>query len=789
MRGFWTLYLVIGFLGLLPSQLGATSTGGAVVRSVNATDGVVVAGSAAGINGSGWETDEALEGGGNIDWYITWDDAYLYLGRVGGDNAAGSVIYLQAAYAGASFANRGFNYSQLEPELSAMGGVNFAAHFSTTVAEYTTYGGSWSGPQAAPTPQFSSQGNGDHFEVAIPWSAVTAGNGRPSSLRLVLYQVATGVVGCAQEFISAESPWGTGNTGDGPNLAVNDGAPLSLRQPSGCDVGDSAATRWWGCYPAIGGVGPNDWGPLMPDAGPDDSICQSAAAYFLAGNAPSGQSTGTWLVAAQPPGSPAVIFANPNAPNTLIQNLLGIGTYAFVWQFDYGGCPAQPDTVLLTRIVTAPTATTMADTVLACSGDSAFLRGNGPGNGSGTWTLLSGAGTIATPSDSTTAVTGLAPGDNLFQYTITNGICPATSATVNVYVPIAIYADAGVDQAYCATTFVVMAGNEPDSIQSSAQGLWTMLSGPSTAFFVDPYSPTSNVTFIVPGTYEMIWTVDNHSCPTARDTVQIVNYVAPVADAGGDQTLCLGATATLAGNDQSLLGPSASYWWSQSAGPSTAIFSDPNSPNPVVQNLVSGQYVFTWWVLNGICPVDSDAVSVTIVDLQADGIVAEVLPDSGMANGSIQLAPPLNGNAPYLYSIDGLNFAGNDLFSDLAAGTYTFHFLDANGCSDSMSHVLGYVPPDDSVPAQDTIRVPTGFSPNGDGVNDTWEIPGIEAFPNAVIEVFNGWGGMVHRSVGVYLPWNGQRSGQDLPTAVYYFVIDLKTEGQQPRQGSLTILR
>jgi len=80
------------------------------------------------------------------------------------------------------------------------------------------------------------------------------------------------------------------------------------------------------------------------------------------------------------------------------------------------------------------------------------------------------------------------------------------------------------------------------------------------------------------------------------------------------------------------------------------------------------------------------------------------------------------------------------------------------------------------------------FTPNGDGRNDTWEIPNMEDHPKAVVEVFNRNGQRVFYSLGYPVPWDGRYNGTDLPAATYYYVIDLK-DGKKPLSGPLTIIR
>ena len=85
--------------------------------------------------------------------------------------------------------------------------------------------------------------------------------------------------------------------------------------------------------------------------------------------------------------------------------------------------------------------------------------------------------------------------------------------------------------------------------------------------------------------------------------------------------------------------------------------------------------------------------------------------------------------------------------------------------------------------SQDSINITTSgfpcleiidvFSPNDDGINDFWEIPGIEAYPKAEVSIFNRWGQLLFFSVGYSTPWNGKFNNEPLPTGDYFYIIDL----------------
>jgi gliding motility-associated-like protein len=86
------------------------------------------------------------------------------------------------------------------------------------------------------------------------------------------------------------------------------------------------------------------------------------------------------------------------------------------------------------------------------------------------------------------------------------------------------------------------------------------------------------------------------------------------------------------------------------------------------------------------------------------------------------------------------------------------------------------------------VNVPNAFSPNGDGINDTWVIRNLSDYPGCTVEVYNRYGQRVFYSAGYGTPWKGGFNGNPLPVATYYYVIRLEN-GFAPITGSVTILR
>lgn len=86
------------------------------------------------------------------------------------------------------------------------------------------------------------------------------------------------------------------------------------------------------------------------------------------------------------------------------------------------------------------------------------------------------------------------------------------------------------------------------------------------------------------------------------------------------------------------------------------------------------------------------------------------------------------------------------------------------------------------------LIIPNTFTPNGDGINDTWNIDLLQSFPDCVITIVNRNGARVFSSIGYTSAWNGTMNGSVLPAGTYYYTIDLK-DGSKPYSGYITLLR
>lgn len=357
--------------------------------------------------------------------------------------------------------------------------------------------------------------------------------------------------------------------------------------------------------------------PTQPaaNAGPDQEFCTPTSTAALAGNALTFPASGNWTLES---GSGSI--TNPSSPTSGVTGL-AVGENIFRWTISNGPCvpgSTQDEVSIFIFALNAPVANAGTDREICTPVSSTTLSGNTPlFPASGTWSLVSGSGTIADPTDPGTLITGLAVGENIFEWEVDNGPCGSpTTDEVSVFVfdAVAPVATAGPDQDFCTPTNVAaMAANTP---LFPATGTWSLVAG--TGNFTDANNPTTTVTGLTVGVNTFRWTISNGPCPTASTqdeiTVTIFDNNTPLANAGADQEFCSPTSSTtVTGNI--LLGPAAGLWTLVSG---TGNIAQPTNPVSTITGLSVGENVFEWAVDNGPCNAPTtDQISIFIFDVNS----------------------------------------------------------------------------------------------------------------------------------------------------------------------------
>ncbi|RYE21522.1 MAG: gliding motility-associated C-terminal domain-containing protein [Sphingobacteriaceae bacterium] len=86
------------------------------------------------------------------------------------------------------------------------------------------------------------------------------------------------------------------------------------------------------------------------------------------------------------------------------------------------------------------------------------------------------------------------------------------------------------------------------------------------------------------------------------------------------------------------------------------------------------------------------------------------------------------------------------------------------------------------------LNIANTFTPNSDGVNDTWTLKGIENYPASLVQLFNRYGQKVFESKGYTSAFDGNFNGQRLSAGTYYYIINLSSACNLI-SGDLTLIR
>lgn len=301
--------------------------------------------------------------------------------------------------------------------------------------------------------------------------------------------------------------------------------------------------------------------------------------------------------------------------------------------------------------------------------------------------------------------------------------------------------------------------------------------------FNDPNDPTPSTLKNPSHRYRAVGPYPVQLIITTKDgcvdsLIKPMNTIYPQPRAGfsiSSQEVC--RAGTLQFTDQSSSSSGAVNKWNWYMGSNDSSF----VRNPSKQFNDSGSFTIRLFIFD-----DKGCVS----DTSSQQITVHPYPVLQMTNnlrvlegGTIKIKPFYFGNqlqfnwtpASYLDSAD----IGHPSATPPDDITYRLTLTGIGGCSVSDTVFIKVLK---------SPLVPNAFSPNGDGINDTWRIQYLESYPGATIEVFNRYGQKVFESTGYTTEWDGFFKGSLLPIGTYYYIINPRN-GRKTITGSVTIIR
>jgi gliding motility-associated-like protein len=382
------------------------------------------------------------------------------------------------------------------------------------------------------------------------------------------------------------------------------------------------------------------------------------------------------------------------------------------------------------------------------------------GNGDGKITLNITGGTAPFNYQWNVAGNGpvlsnLQPGT--YEVTVNDAVGCIKSKSYQITEPAVLMAELKIDPIFCfgdedgKITVIPKGGTAPYTFEWSTQANTAMISNLKSGI----YAVTIN---------------DSHNCSLTKETtltqpdkLQIQAEINDISCNGG--------------NDGKII--------IQISGGSPAydILWDNGNDSLVLQEIPKGNYGLTIMDDNA-CRLDTSFI-VNEPDSLKISIKANHITCLDEVNGSVE-ANISGGKPPYQYAWS--NGESTQKVNNLNEGLYSVTATDINGCIIIDSALVTIT--NDPVRCDLDLEVNDLFTPNGDGVNDFFNIDGIEDYADNVLEIFNRWGNPVYKQTNYQNDWDGtDASGRKLATGTYYYILKVYSNSEFVISGSVTFIR
>ncbi len=377
---------------------------------------------------------------------------------------------------------------------------------------------------------------------------------------------------------------------------------------------------------------------------------------------------------------------------------------------------------------------------------------------------------IAQPYDSVIMVSPTTSGTYSYTYYIEDNVGCRHDTTVDLFVKNKLKSNAGLDFTTCKLDYQLA----PIPTLNNDSAHWSFYSSSATGNSVLTTDTSYNANTLVNefSVFNYILNEIVEGCPTFPDTVTITHIEAlnTIDIAVNKDTICIPELVTFTNNSNMLIFDSI-YWE----------FGDGNTSN--TQGTTSHTY-------NTINCFDLTVTLVNSLGCKVDSVLQDIVCayPTPIANFNYTPFEPIvpetrvnftntsSGATIYVWDFAGLGFSSltddSYEFPKTEGGTYpvTLYVSNEGGCSDQITKMV-------TIKNPLSIWIPTAFTPNGDGLNETFRV----VFNNDAVEkyslnIFNRWGELLFYSEDPDFEWDGTFEGKEAPSGVYIWQINGKEE-------------
>jgi len=278
------------------------------------------------------------------------------------------------------------------------------------------------------------------------------------------------------------------------------------------------------------------------------------------------------------------------------------------------------------------------------------------------------------------------------------------------------------DQPFPALSVTVQQGQSVNWYDTPAGG--TLLASNTASYIPD-----------APGTYYAQAIINGIECESpTRTAVTLTVFPAVTFDTAIEQlVICEGESITLNASITNV-----TYEWSTGESSQNINVNQP------------GSYTVTATSSEGCSDQKTFAVSTVIIP--------EIVPVE--INLGREITVQTTNSGDFEYSINGVLYQDTPKFTNLPGGIITLFARNIEGCIPTSTSFYN-------------VRVPTYFTPNGDGINDIFTLPDLSFFSSSKLQVFDRFGKLLYTDTGASMGWDGVYRGNLLLVNDYWYTLTL----------------
>lgn len=267
------------------------------------------------------------------------------------------------------------------------------------------------------------------------------------------------------------------------------------------------------------------------------------------------------------------------------------------------------------------------------------------------------------------------------------------------------------------------------------------------------------------------------------DSILVKVFTSPQLANVADTSVCVGTILDLQLSPQN----GDNYSWFSVPNGGTSIVVADNYRTPPITNPIT--YYIESIGANGCRSINRAALNILPLPTPVSNFTTVTTPQSGFFPTSF-LNNTTNADT-YTWIFGDTTILGNishdlnPVFNYSVVGNYSVKLisLNQNGCIDSLTKTV-------NVHSNNSLFIPTTFTPNGDGKNDLFRVRG-DLFSLQQMKIYDQWGTLIYTTDASRPDWDGKVNGESVQNGTYVYRISIIDENNTPKEltGSITLIK